>query len=96
MGTYKIFSNFWPTVFLALFQVNQRSLGWALGFMINATNLLPVENPGTISIHLIQGGVYLVVVIVAALLISAGLLICSLSAGRMYKQKRLRTQGLVL
>lgn len=78
------------------FQVNQRSLGWALGFMINATNLLPVENPGTISIHLIQSGVYMVVVIVGALLISTGVLICTLSAGRMYKQKRLRTQGLVL
>jgi len=77
-------------------QVNQRSLGWTLGFMINATNLLPVENPGTISIHLIQSGVYLVVVIVGALLISTGILICALSAGRMYKQKRLRTQGLVL
>ncbi|XP_020626945.1 ectonucleoside triphosphate diphosphohydrolase 8-like [Orbicella faveolata] len=76
--------------------VNQRSLGWTLGFMINATNLLPVENPGTISIHLIQSGVYLVVVIVGALLISTGILICALSAGRMYKQKRLRTQGLVL
>lgn len=76
--------------------VNQRSLGWALGFMINATNLLPVENPGTVSIHLIQSGVFLVVVIVGALLISTGVLICSLSAGRRYKQKRLRTQGLVL
>ena len=78
------------------FKVNQRSLGWALGFMINATNLLPVENPGTVSIHLIQSGVFLVVVIVGALLISTGVLICSLSAGRKYKQKRLRTQGLVL
>lgn len=76
--------------------VNQRSLGWALGFMINATNLLPVENPGTVSIHLIQGSVYLVVVIVGALFISTGVLICTLSAGRMYKQRRLRTQGLVL
>ena len=83
-------------VLLPFFKVNQRSLGWALGFMINATNLLPVENPGTVSIHLIQSGVFLVVVIVGALLISTGVLICSLSAGRRYKQKRLRTQGLVL
>ena len=77
-------------------QVNQLSLGWALGFMINATNLLPVENPGRISVHLIQSGVYLIVVIVGALLTSAGVLICALSLGRIYKQKRLRTRGLVL
>lgn len=76
--------------------MNDLSLGWALGFMINATNLLPVENPGTVSIYLIQSGVYVAVVIVGALLISAGVLICMLSAGRIYKQRQLRAQGLVL
>lgn len=78
------------------FQINHLSLGWALGFMINATNLLPLLPPSSVSIDRIQSNVYLAVVIVGALLISTGLLICMLSAGRIYKRKKLNTGGLVL
>jgi len=76
--------------------INHLSLGWALGFMINATNLLPLLPPSSVSIDRIQSNVYLAVVIVGALLISTGLLICMLSAGRIYKRKKLNTGGLVL
>lgn len=76
--------------------VNRLSLGWALGFMINATNLLPIEKPALVSIHLFHSGVYVVVVIVGALLLSTGVLICVMSAGRIYKQRQSNVQGLVL
>ncbi|XP_022791974.1 ectonucleoside triphosphate diphosphohydrolase 8-like isoform X2 [Stylophora pistillata] len=76
--------------------VNGLSLGWALGFMINATNLLPIEKPVPVSIHVMQSGVFLVVVIVGSLLVSSGILICLLSAGKIYRQRNLNVQGLVL
>lgn len=64
--------------------------------MINATNLLPIEKLALVSIHLFHSGVYVVVVIVGALLLSTGVLICIMSAGRIYKQRQSNVQGLVL
>ena len=64
--------------------------------MINATNLLPLLPPTSVSISRIQSSVYLAVVIVGALLISAGLLICITSAGRVHKRRQLQVGGLVL
>lgn len=75
--------------------INNLSVGWALGFMINATNLLPLFPPSSVSIHLIQSGVYLAVVIVGALLTSIGMLICILSTGRIYRQRHLYTGRLI-
>lgn len=76
--------------------INHLSLGWALGFMINATNLLPLLPPKSVPISHIQGDVFLAVVIVGALLVSAGLLLCIMSAGRVYKRRQLNVRGLVL
>ena len=87
--------NLFNNYFL-LFQVNDLSLGWALGFMINATNLLPLLPPSSVSINVIQAGVYLAVVIVGAFLISAGLLVCIMSAGKIYRRRQLNSGGLVL
>ena len=64
--------------------------------MINATNLLPLLPPTSVSISRIQSGVYVAVVIVGALLISASLLICITSAGRVRKRRQLQAGGLVL
>jgi len=64
--------------------------------MINATNLLPLLPPTSVSISRIQSGVYVAVVIVGALLVSAGLLICITSAGRVHKRRQLQAGGLVL
>lgn len=64
--------------------------------MINATNLLPLLPPASVSISRIQSGVYVAVVIVGALLISVGLLICITSAGRVHKRRQLQAGGLVL
>ena len=79
-----------------LFQIGHLSLGWALGFMINATNLLPLLPASSVPINVIQTGVYLAVVIVGAFLISAGLLVCIMSAGRIYRRRQLNLRGLVL
>lgn len=76
--------------------INNLSIGWALGFMINATNLLPLLPPSSVPINEIQSSIYLAVVIVGALLISAGVLVCMLSAGRIYKRSQLNVAGLVL
>ena len=64
--------------------------------MINATNLLPLLPPTSVSISHIQRGVFVAVVIVGALLISAGLLIFITSAGRVHRRRQLHTGGLVL
>lgn len=76
--------------------IKKLSVGWALGFMINATNLLPLLPPTSVSISRIQSSVYVAVVIVGALLISVGLLICITSAGRVHKRRQLQAGGLVL
>ena len=87
--------NLFNNCFL-LFQIDHLSLGWALGFMINATNLLPLLPASSVPINVIQTGVYLAVVIVGAFLISAGLLVCIMSAGRIYRRRQLNLRGLVL
>lgn len=80
-------------LFCFFFQINQHSVGWALGFMINATKLLPLVS---VPVDDVQSDVYLTVVIVGALLISTGILVCMLSGSRIYKRRKPNVHGLVL
>lgn len=76
--------------------INQHSVGWTLGFMINATKLLPLLPPVSVPVDEVQSDVYLIVVIVGALLISTGILVCMLSGSRIYKRRQSNVRGLVL
>ena len=83
-------------LFCLFFQINQHSVGWALGFMINATKLLNLLPPVSVPVDKVQSDVYLIVVIVGALLISTGILVCMLSSSRIYKRRQSNVHGLVL
>lgn len=83
-------------LFCLFFQINQHSVGWALGFMINATKLLHLLPQVSVPVDEVQSDVYLIVVIVGALLISTGILVCMLSGSRIYKRRQSNVHGLVL
>ncbi|KAK3739861.1 hypothetical protein QZH41_009111, partial [Actinostola sp. cb2023] len=67
-----------------------RSLGWALGFMINSTNLIPNEEPE----YRVKTEAFLAVVIVGAILISLGILLTVMSTRRVIDRWKLTNTGL--
>ncbi|XP_032240692.2 ectonucleoside triphosphate diphosphohydrolase 8 [Nematostella vectensis] len=72
--------------------IHGRSLGWALGFMINATNLLPINEPT----YRVQTEAFMAVVIVAAILISLGVLLAITATRRAVNRKKMSPRGLAI
>ena len=73
-------------------QIHNRSLGWALGFMINATNLLPTEKPS----YRVKNSVFLAVVIVGGMFIGMGVALIFISFKKLYRAYKPKPTGLIL